>query len=352
MAKRSISKGSTFSLPVLLSFNELAWISIFAMGLIAVYSIQRANIATNRQAPMVEESFLLKKNISTLNAELKDSQEKLAAKHEELEHLKNDASTTESISQKAREESERVESLLEKKTNEVRILEQKIDEISKDYFSIREFRRDKEVILGKLEQTRIENIELNQKLNVALERSSIRKELLGLRGPMKNVVLVVDRSGSMTARWQETVTIIETWLRYIPVEKCAVIAFGDGCISIPKSGMLRLDDETGDASRSFFIRELRSLPPKGLTNTTAALGIAYGYNPDTIILFTDGDPKVKDVPTSKLMRECIQLVSRPQNKKIPVNCIAVGEYYKEPYLIEFLISISKATNGSFLGRYN
>ena len=197
----------------------------------------------------------------------------------------------------------------------------------------------------------------------------IRAELLTLRGPLSNTVILLDRSASMgdkgrfgTDRWAESVRVIESWLNYLTIKRCALLVFADDCQPFPPN---RTFLDIDDSARSKFIEHVRQIKPEGVyTATGQALAIAYRDYPsaDTIILFTDGKPSIprtrrasaKDpgpVTDGTISKAEIQFVLELASRHpgTPINVVGLGNYFEKDQG-EFLLKLSLITGGSFLGR--
>src|SRR5262249_22723040 len=84
---------------------------------------------------------------------------------------------------------------------------------------------------------------------LAKTRNSISPALLGLRGKLQNVAILLDRSGSMDtplpdksgSRWSGAVDTVSNWLSYLKVQRCVLITFGDTVDAYPSQGLLLVD---------------------------------------------------------------------------------------------------------------
>lgn len=213
-------------------------------------------------------------------------------------------------------------------------------------------------------------LEHSNYLHQAQNEGQIRAELLNLKGRLSNAVILLDRSSSMgeekgrfgTNRWAEAVQVIESWLKYLTIKRCALLVFADDCQPFPED---RTFLEMNDSSRSKLIEHVRRLKPEGAYTATAqALATAYRDYPsvDTIILFTDGKPSAPrsrrasakddaagtDTAISNAEIQRVQEIVS-QHRSIPIDVVALGNYFEKDQA-EFLLKLSRMTGGSFLGR--
>lgn len=183
-------------------------------------------------------------------------------------------------------------------------------------------------------------------------KRSIRRELVGLKGPLRKVAVLFDSSGSMNQdqRWVEAQRIATTWLDHLDVDQCVLIVFASRVQTFPADGsMVAVRGPDGRRNREQLMSQLKSVKPEGWTNTLEALRTAYRYDVDTIVLLSDGapthpnsgkfDPRVADAIYS-LCR---------QNRDVPVNTIGLGNYFDRE-LSTFLRTVANVTGGTFLGR--
>ena len=189
--------------------------------------------------------------------------------------------------------------------------------------------------------------------------TQVNRELVGLEGKLKRVVVLFDASGSMNAespdgqgnRWAEAKRIVATWLRRLDVDECVLIVFSDNVRSFPQDGSFaRLRGEHGESRRVRLLQMLDTIEPKGWTNTLGALRKAYEYpQVDTMILFSDGAPTNANLGRfdAAVAEEIYQLCRRHSN--IPINTIGLGNYFERD-LWNFLRTVAGITGGTFQGR--
>jgi hypothetical protein len=182
---------------------------------------------------------------------------------------------------------------------------------------------------------------------------TIHRELVGLRGRLQRVVLVVDRSKSMASgrRWEETIGTIRTWITHLAFDEAAVVLFNDTTTAYPAHGMfLVLSGSAGGSNRAALLRQLDAVVPSGTTNTLAALQRAYAYQRvDTIILFTDGSPDRNARGFDRAMANEIYALAQRHGREIPINTVGLGKYF-DPQFGEFLRRLPDLTGGTFIGR--
>jgi hypothetical protein len=195
-------------------------------------------------------------------------------------------------------------------------------------------------------------------------RTTVRQELLGLRGSLKRVVILLDRSGSMDSpdaksglggmktRWEYCKGIIRTWLKYLDMEECVLIVFSDGVERYPPGrGVYKI--LKSEEERRELLRTLEKLPPPGgATNTLGALWEAYDVKDATsIILFTDGKPEAAGSTTKKLQSDIVSLVQeKSRTRNLPINTVGLGNYNQEEGLCTFLMNLADISGGVFIGR--
>jgi len=395
---------SLFSLPLLLSFNELAWITVFALVLAACLAWLNSKdkddritnnfqmikrISSDLDKKEIENQYLRSQgryftNLEELSRKLdlteanlkilqKENRNLLDAKnqfiyenkrlHEQIEDLIKSRDMALSDSRALLSQIQILMNSKSKNSLDVTNIQAVNQRLSNELAAISiEYQNLKQELYNfkKLHQQQDEAVAQDKR---AVE-GGIRQELLGLKGSMNNVVILLDRSASMKGnRWKSTIDVVESWLKYLPVKRCALITFNTSIELFPRYGMLDVEGITNN-NRNLMIRAVRNLEPTGNTDTYTALSAAYSNYPDadTIILFTDGEPYVPPLNepseasgehrmriSRKLQTEIIQLVDK-QAKNIPINTVGVGKYYENKELTEFLINLSSRTGGVFLGR--
>jgi len=198
---------------------------------------------------------------------------------------------------------------------------------------LRKLNRDLKDSSGEL---RIAKKELDQ-----LHRKQEHAKLLGIKGDLKTVAIVVDFSGSMDysldnfqesevmqslkdvktqSRWEITKDMIATFCELLDMEECILIVFNnsvsvyDRKAALDKNKIILINNENNDGSlTNEDISNLKKITPfrlranesdrtlltgiannlgkpSGGTNTLKALSAAYQLSPDSILLFTDGAP--------------------------------------------------------------
>jgi predicted nuclease with TOPRIM domain len=189
-----------------------------------------------------------------------------------------------------------------------------------------------------------------------LEESQNNRELIGLKGRLERVAIIFDASGSMRQvgaggddRWAEAQEIAANWLQHLNVEQCVLIVYSSSVRTFPADGTFAdLRGAAGKAKREALLKQLQGVKPGGWTNTYEALRKAYEYNPDTILLFTDGAPSraASGLYDDALAKQIYQLCRT--NSAIPVNTIGLGNYFDED-MSTFLRTVASLTGGTFRG---
>jgi hypothetical protein len=202
----------------------------------------------------------------------------------------------------------------------------------------------------------------------------LRKELLGLRGDMKNVVFVVDCSGSMKPNWQRTKDVVLKWIENLDIERATLIMFNAYNPKYPGQHFgtkaiksLEVNDKSpaAEANRTKLKKAFSQTAPAGNTDTLAALKRAYNIpGIDTIILFTDGAPDLhnNNFYDSGMAGQIKQLVHERSSgkRKIRVHTIGLGGFdwaynsqgnpVVQSQTTELLRYIADASGGTFMAR--
>jgi Mg-chelatase subunit ChlD len=187
---------------------------------------------------------------------------------------------------------------------------------------------------------------------VAPSDQMVRQELLGIHGNLKHLVFAIDKSGSMAygGKWEYVRGVIDTWLRYLDIEQCALVVF-DGSVTVfpPSGGYLDLTGADGPGNRQWLLARLAELKPGGTTNTLAALQTAYALNPDSVVLATDGYPCSGSNRFDTRMAGQAATLCRTHGHSVPIHVLALGDYF-HPQLGNFLRAIAETSGGSYIGR--
>jgi len=233
------------------------------------------------------------------------------------------------------------------------------DKTAEEYLA--QLKRATELLQGlKLEKQQLEvalsKAEHQRQLEL-LEEGRHNRELLGLKGRMQRVAVLVDASGSMRQagatgagdRWAEAQAIAAKWLQHLSVEQCVLIVFSSQVRTFPEdSSLADLRGDAGKARREALLQQLKAVEPKGATNTLDALRKAYQYDVDTILLFSDGAPSKADTGQfdPAIAQQIYQLCREHRN--IPINTIGLGDYFDDN-MATFLQTVAKNTGGKFHG---
>jgi len=190
----------------------------------------------------------------------------------------------------------------------------------------------------------------------------------------KRVVFLIDTSGSMASvdaktndptKWPEVCRTVAAILRSMPeVEKYQVILFAESIhYLLDKQGQW-LDVGDRNKAADELHAALLKVVPQGGTNLYIAFEAAFRFRPqglDTIVLISDGLPNIgpgvsqgavmseaaRENALGKHLRDTIRARWNAGENRVRIH--SVGFYYESATLGQFLWSLSRENNGSFVG---
>ena len=170
--------------------------------------------------------------------------------------------------------------------------------------------------------------------------------ILGLATTQKDIVILVDMSGSMQShRANVTTAITEILDQMQPDNRFAIMGFRGGPTfdAYPRSGQLtRASSGSLDGARNFVSGMSRRFG--GGTPTQAALVRALNLRPQAIILMSDGAPDGGNIGT------IINNVTNRNRGSAEIHTVAIGDYTDNRRLTLFLQELARRNRGAFVGR--
>ena len=170
--------------------------------------------------------------------------------------------------------------------------------------------------------------------------------ILGLATSKKNVVILVDMSGSMTAhRGKVTEAINEVLDQMKPDNRFTIIGYRGGPTfdAYPAGGSLvPADSITLQQAKGFVTGMGRRFG--GGTPTQVALVRALNLRPEAIILMSDGAPD-DGQPGS-----IIANITNRNRGRTEIHTVAIGNYTQDRRLTLFLQELARRNRGDFVGK--
>ncbi len=393
--KHNRNSHSGFGLPLFISFNELAWLAVVGVVLIAAPQLvkgkqQSSNSQEEKKEqlqhqkqepePTLTEEDKLRRQLKEAEQELAEAENQHSKAEQKLEskntELLRKIDTLEKRLKETKQELAKTQDRLEEAEQKLEVAESKNAELLEKINTLEEQlkNREQELKLALAEKHKLHD-QLKEMAPNQPERMEqvVRKELLGLEGELEYVGLLLDRSSSMKNdnRWEKSIKVVETWLQHLPIENCFLIHYNHEFNTFPANRYLPVSGPNGIRNRKWLIQHIQDVQPAGGTHTIEALAKAYkDPNLQTIILFTDGEPRLWDENSqgrlsqnktdegnyqtgrsvSRNMKEILQLCrNEKQRQGVTVNVVAIGDYFDEEFG-EFLRNVAKETDGAFIGR--
>jgi len=286
-----------------------------------------AQQARNELAELRQDS---ERNMTAVSAKLDDERKQRAAAEMELR--------------------ERIGDLEESLSDARSANEQASKEVAAAEGSVRDRIADLE---GDLSAARTENTRL---------RGNMRG-VLGLRGPMKNVVFLFDTSQSLGRavrggeRFVEYKELLKAWVSNLQFDQFNLVRFHTSVETVRgwENKLVEASADNRDAACGY----VDSFQPAGTTNTMGAIQYALDRleNVDTVVLFSDGEPNAEDGKPGGgeqavqwilgyLKQNNRQADGRPT---VMINTVAMGDYLNATYG-EFLRDLAEQNGGVFIGR--
>lgn len=170
--------------------------------------------------------------------------------------------------------------------------------------------------------------------------------ILGLATEKRDIIILVDMSGSMLAHRNNVVQALNEILSQMkPDNRFSIIGYRGGPTydSYPSNGrMINADPATLDRARQFVDR----MPDDfgGGTPTQSALVRALNLRPEALILISDGAPD--DGRPGRI----IQNITNRNRGLAEIHTVAIGNYTSNKKLTVFLQELANRNRGEFVGR--
>lgn len=291
--KRNRNSHSGFGLPLFISFNELAWLAVVGVVLIAAPQLakgkqQNPNPQEEKEQhqepePTLTEEDKLRRQLKEAEQELAQAKDQLQEAEQKLEDKNVDATFRHAelirkIDKLEKQLKETKQELIDAKSKNTE-LPAKIDALEKQ---LKSMKQERDLALAEERKLRNQLKETERKLKITESKKEnreqvVRKELLGLEGELEYVGILLDRSSSMKKgnRWEDSIQIVKTWLQHLPIENCFLITYNHEFNTFPANLYLPVSGPNRERNRKQLIQHIQDVQPDGGTHTIEALAKAY-----------------------------------------------------------------------------
>jgi len=170
--------------------------------------------------------------------------------------------------------------------------------------------------------------------------------ILGIGTSKKNIVIVVDMSGSMKAHTGKVEGALNEILSQMqPDNRFVIMGYRGGPTfdNFPRSGRMEIASASMLAGAKNFVSGL-SRRFGGGTPTQNAMIKAMNLKPQAIILISDGAPD--DGKPGAIIRN----ITNRNRGRTEIHTVAIGDYTKDKNLTLFLQELANRNRGDFVGR--
>jgi len=170
--------------------------------------------------------------------------------------------------------------------------------------------------------------------------------ILGVSTNKKNIIIVVDMSGSMKSHTGNVTRALDEIIDQMqPDNRFMIMGYRGGPTfdNFPRSGRMQTATPATIAQAKDFIS---GLPRRfgGGTPTQSAMVRALNLKPQAVILISDGAPD-DGTPGS-----IVSNISKRNRGRAEIHTVAIGDYTKDKRLTLFLQEMANRNRGDFVGR--
>ena len=170
--------------------------------------------------------------------------------------------------------------------------------------------------------------------------------ILGITTSKKDIVIVVDMSGSMRAHTGKvTAALNEILTQLKPDNTFTILGYrgGPSYDSFPPNGRMTAAEPSTIAQAQRFVSGM-SRRFGGGTPTQNALLKALNLRPEAVILISDGQPDDGDPA------RIVTNITNRNRGKAEIHTVAIGKYTEDKNLTLFLQELANRNRGDFVGR--